>query len=204
MNQKPVKQIVPLAVGLAWQCGEFQLKMDGKFSLKPWVNSILAGETVAGEFTAFDCIQFEGCDVRGEILAERLQMRGEICRQSSTPEVRSVQSRGGEFLAQVLAEGLEGVVLKSPRGYFEPMLACKRLETFMCHVVGFSVGKQSVDICNATTGQPVGKVALLGGRIDRVRIGSTLKIEAFGMTKNGMLREPRPDKDSETSWLIAY
>lgn len=38
----------------------------------------------------------------------------------------------------------------------------------------------------------------------KIRLGSILKIEGFGLTREWKIREPRPDKDLPTSWLIQY
>ena len=108
---KPTKQIVPLAVGLAWRAGGlFQQKMDGKFALREVAGGTLAGENVRGNFTAFDCVGWRGADVRAEILSERLKMRDELCRAGQIQTVPEVTERGGEFLENILAAGGEGRV----------------------------------------------------------------------------------------------
>jgi hypothetical protein len=135
---------------------------------------------------------------------------------------------GGALLAEVLARGGEGVVrkrLNSPWGTV--MEACKRREDFHCIVTGFNAG-QSVQIAriveiekliadshagnsalstidsNLLSTSPCGNVSLLGGKCDRVREGSILKITGFGLTREGKIREPRPDADSPGSWLVKY
>lgn len=203
---KPTKQIVPLAVGLSWTTGGlFQQKLDGKFAVREVAGGILAGEDVRGHFTAFDCIGWQGADVRGETLADRLRMRNELCRAGQIQIVPEVTERGGEFLESILAAGGEGVVCKSLHAsWFAPMLACKRLQTWICRVTTTAAGKQSVSIADAATGQPRGSVSLFGGKADCVRVGSILKVDAYGRHKSGLLREARPCKDTPDSWLIKF
>lgn len=212
--QKPRKVVVPISTGLAWG-NEFgflyQEKVDGRFATQEIVDqhfviAKLAGEQMAdGTFYAFDILEYLGEDFREKQLWMRHVAFDLVMEHSRLPDnVRRVQSAkdGGKLLAEVLARGGEGVVRKdlaSPWGTV--MEACKRLETFTCVVTGFNAG-QSVQI--ALSGQPCGNVSLFGGKCDRVRIGSILKIEGFGLTRDGKIREPRPCKDAPTSWLIQY
>ena len=203
---KPVKQLVPLAVGLSWTTGGiFQEKLDGRFSTLETSGGILAGENIGGKFVAFDCLTWKGQDVRPAALRERLKMRDELCRAGQIPIVAETTEAGGEFLESILNSGGEGAVFKSwDANYFAPMLAAKRLETWICRVAGFNGGKQSVRIVDSASGQARGNLALFGGRCDRVRLGSILKVEGFGLHKSGMIREPRVCKDTAASWLIKF
>jgi hypothetical protein len=186
---KPKKIIVPLAVGLAWQSGGlFQQKLDG--------------ENEGGRFTAFDCLDWQGQDVRGVALRDRLAMRNELCRAGQIQIVPEVTERGGEFLESILKAGGEGAVFKLwDSTFFAPMLACKRLETWICRVTRTG-GTQSVEIADANTGAARGNVKLGGGKCDRVRVGSLVKVEGFGLHRSGLVREPRVCKDTPDSWLI--
>lgn len=112
--------------------------------------------------------------------------------------------RRGEFLEAVWARGGEGVCAFDWDAPWGEMLACKRLETFLCAVTGFCGGTQSVNIALAGTGKPCGHVALRGGKCDRVRVGSIIKVEGFGLTAAGCIREPRPCKDTAMSWLVKF
>lgn len=203
---KPTKQIVPLAVGLAWNGGGLiQQKLDGRFATLATAGGVLAGENVGGTFTAFDAIEWQGQDVRGLALRDRVTMRNELCAAAQIPIVAETAERGGEFLESILAAGGEGAVFKRlDATWFEPMLAAKRLETWFCRVVGFNGGCQSVRIVDSASGQDRGRVALFGGKCDRVKIGSVLKIEGFGLHKSGLIREPRICKDTPESWLIQF
>ena len=53
-------------------------------------------------------------------------------------------------------------------------------------------------------GQARGAVALRGGKCDQIRVGSLIKVEGFGLHPSGLIREPRPCKDTPTSWLIQF
>lgn len=64
-------------------------------------------------------------------------------------------------------------------------------------------GRSSVRLCHAD-GSDAGWIALRGEKFDRVRHGSLLKVEAFGLTAKGLLREARIDKDSPDSWLVRH
>lgn len=203
---KPMKQIIPLAAGLAWSSGGlFQQKLDGRFAMLTTAGGTLAGEDVRGNFTAFDCIGWQDQDVRGLALRERLAMRNELCRAGHIPIVPEVTECGGEFLESILAAGGEGAVFKSwDSNFFAPMLAAKRLETWICRVAAFNGGCQSVRIVDNASGQARGNLPMFGGKIDRVRVGSLVKVEGFGLHRSGLVREPRICKDTENSWLIKF
>ena len=148
------------------------------------------------------------------------------------PEIRlAAAGNGGEFLEAVWAAGGEGVCafdLDSPWGQ---MWACKRLETFYCVVTKAGGGTQSVEISRIAGAkmedgrwkmdgeslplqssilhppsslQSAGRVKLGGGKCDRVRVGSIVKIEGMGLTAAGMIREPRVCQDAPGSWLVKY
>ena len=203
---KPTKQIVPLAVGLSWTTGGvFQTKLDGKFATLATAGGTLAGENVGGSFTAFDCIVWQGQDVRSLALRERLAMRNELCRSGQIPIVAETTEGGGEFLKSILNAGGEGAIFKSwDSTYFDAMTACKRLETWLCRVAGFNGGTQSVCIVDSASGQARGNLPLFGGKADRVRVGSILKIEGFGLHASGLIREARVCKDTAESWLVQF
>ena len=145
----------------------------------------------------------------GKPLRERLTalaLAGDALRADGLEVVQSASfadnGHAGRFLERIIARGGEGVVRKSLNAtYFDTMTACKRLETWICRVTGIGPG-QSVTICDHVTGEARGRVALRGGKIDRVRVGSVVKIEGLGLFPSGLIRDGRPCRDSETSWLI--
>jgi len=210
---KPRKTVVPLAAGRVWRVEpgvRFEEKMDGRFALATFsprgagaVESIVAGEQMLdGVFFAFDVVQYDGQDVRAWPLRERLPVLDAICQHAGYRRPESM-AHGGELLQRVLARGGEGVVCKSLDAPYGEMLACKRVETFQC-VVTRTGNTQSVEIADACTLAPRGHVALRGGKCDRVRVGSIIKVEGMGITAAGCIRESRPCKDTPTSWLIQF
>lgn len=193
-------------------------------------DTLLAGEYVRGEFFAFDLITLHGEDCRLWPLRERLAWLDQVFQTDVLDSIGGLVHRVPTLnyqpstLNEILAAGGEGIVRKrldAPWG--TPMEACKRLETFICVVTGINAG-QSVQI--ALTGAhresrefssaeasalsasscsiPCGSVSLFGGKCDQVRVGSIIKVEGFGLTREGKIREPRPCKDTPTSWLIQY
>lgn len=217
---KPRKIVVPISEDLAWENdGEhiYEQKMDGVFAVREvrgenFQVSIIAGEQMrSGEFHAFDCPQFNCEDIRALPLRERLKMLNTLFLSHSNayiipPHFRIVPALNYQpsTLNEIWQRGGEGIVRKrldAPWG--TPMECCKRLETFHCIVTARGNG-QSVEIADSTTMQPRGNVKLGGGKCDRVRVGSILKIEGFGLTSAGMIREPRPDKDGPNSFLVRY
>lgn len=210
----------------------YQEKMDGRFEIRhldyPEIlggETILAGEKVGAEFYAFDCLKFYGvdyqdCPLRARLaalhqaLSDRVTIGGEIIMRG----IFSARN-GGELLQYVLKNGGEGVVRKRLDSLWgEPMEACKRLETFYCVVTGFNAGKSvrlerllnfamdpgALAAYRSGRTQACGSVSLGGGKADRVRLGSIVKIEGFGLTRAGQIREPRPCRDTPDSWLVRY
>jgi|SRR6185312_9227287 len=215
---KPRKIVVPLAVGLAWGNDpqyRIEEKLDGRFETRQVFgttedlgDTLLAGEYLRGEFHAFDLLRLNGTDFRPYPLEHRLVFLAGVFA------AKPLDRTGGEIhrvpalhyqpstLHDIWTRGGEGIVRKrldAPWG--TPFEACKRIETFTCTVTGFNAG-QSVQISLAD--HPCGNVALKGGKCDRVRVGSILKIEGFGLTREGQIREGRVCKDSATSWLVKY
>lgn len=212
----PTKTIVPLAEGLAWtdDGAIYQEKLDGQFDRSEVrgqrsEGGILIGERMGdGRFVAFDCAAFEGRDVLGLPTLERCALRDELCRANGIPIVPESR-HGGALLREVIARGGEGVVRKLPDApYSSAMIAAKKLGQWRCEVV--AIGSSSVELRDCATGEARGKVALRGGKIERVRAvshggrGSILKIEGLELTARGLIRDPRPCQDAPDSWLVAY
>jgi hypothetical protein len=206
MTAKPRKIVVPMATGLAWGNEPgclFQQKLDGRFATRTYGDCLMAGEQMPdGSFIAFDLLrQPVGGDMSERPLRIRWAALLLIAKlDPSVLLVPFVTSGGGEFLRRILDAGGEGCVRKAwDSTWYDPMTACKRVETFLCTVT--RVGDTSVSL--AIDGQDCGDLAL-GNRIDRVRVGSVLKVEGFCRTARGKIREARPCKDSPDSWLVRY
>ena len=190
--QHPNKICIPVETALAdWTGpGGYQVKLDGVFAVREVAGGILVGEDVRGEFTAFDCVEADGQDVRGLSLAQRLRLRDTLCHFHGIGTVRTVWSDGAGLLREVLAAGLEGVVLKSPGGYGETMIAAKRSIVVVCRVTGIGPG-QSIAITDAKTGADLGRCPAKGGKADTLRVGDCVRIEAMNITEAGKLRQPQ-------------
>lgn len=228
-SPKPQVAAVPLAVGRDWSGGAgylYEEKMDGRFSTREAVHGrerfILAGEAMpGGEFYAFDVIQIDGQDVRQRPLRERLAELdrrwppAELGTRNSKLEtiLRPARGNGGEFLEAVLARGGEGIVAKHlDQPFGVDWFKCKRSEIFFVIVTDCGGATQSAEVALADASSEFRvpssaarmRVPLLGGKADRVRVGSVLKIEGFGLTPAGRIREPRVCKDTPTSWLVRF
>lgn len=205
--KKPTKTIVPLAIGLMWgeRDGVFQEKLDGRFeTLTLKCGSVLAGEKMAdGRFIAFDCLKLKLTDMRNFVSCSRLNAMQLLCGVYQIPMVKSSRN-GGELLKSVLAAGGEGVVFKSDvSNYYTPMVACKRLETFLCVVESLNHATGGSTISGLITGENRGTVPLRN-RSTLCKVGSIVKVEGEGLSGKGLIQKPRPCKDTETSWLVRF
>jgi hypothetical protein len=199
MMNHPSKIIIPVPVALAdWTGpGHYEVKLDGKFAIREVSGGILAGEDVRGAFTAFDCLTADGQDVRSLPLVARLRLRDGLCTAHGIKTVPSVSTDGAALLQRVLSAGGEGVVLKSPGSYWEPMLAAKRSIIVTCRVTAIGPG-QSIALADDVG--DVGKCPAKGGAADRVRVGSLVRIEAACFTAGRKLREPKLCRE----WLYKF
>ncbi len=198
---KPRKIVVPLAAALAWRGGGgfmYQEKLDGRFAVRERGKAVLCGELMPGAlFHAFDVMTYAGEDVRPWPYRERLR----VIQSLDVP--MPLTGSGGEFLEHVLARGGEGIVAKELAAPFgAPMWAAKRVQVFYCRVIATDASTGGVWLADRDTNEPRGKMPLRGNKFEQVRVGSVLKVEAFGLTAKGLLREARPDKDRPDSWLV--
>ena len=201
MNTHPTKNLIPVETALAdWTgAGCFQQKLDGEFTALEVEGGILAGETVRGEFTAFDCIQANGQDVRGLPLAKRLTLRDTLCQFHGIGTVRTVWANGAGLLAEALASGGEGVVMKSAGSFYEPMIAAKRSQIHTCIVTAIGPG-QSITLKDSITGQARGKCPAGGGKADRLRAGSQVRVECETIHESGLFRSAKLCRE----WLVSF
>lgn len=213
---KPVKLTVPLAVGRAWR-GDggflFLRKYDGCWHPGglEFHGHVLIVERMRPDaahrapwFAAHSIASLAGQSVLNE--STRLRWR-ELCRMAGDfpAHIELAESGcGGEFVESVLSRGGEGVCAFDWDAPWGAMTVCKRIWEGQCIVTGFCGGTQSVTIADAATGQPRGKVALRGGKIDRVQVGSILKVSGMCLTERGLIREPRLCTDAPDSWLVKF
>lgn len=209
--RKPSKIIVPFADARQWRAGGdylFQIKMDGFFHVEQLDGFVFACEQMRdGTRYAHTLLAVPGQCLQSVKLRETMP---ELRRIVAQPRFQAVKIRlcpefsGGEGLEALFAAGHEGGVAKyldAPPG---TMYACKRTEVFYCRVTALDHGTGGVWLADRDTNEPRGKVPLRGDKFGQIREGSILKIEAFGLTARGLLREARPDKDSTGSWLVRF
>ena len=108
-----------------------------------------------------------------------------------------------ENIGAALAAGAEGICAHLLDGPWGTMECHKVLNQWLCRVTARGA-TQSVTLADAATNEPRGKVKMAGGRADRLRVGSLVKIEGLGLTDAGLIREPRPCLDMPDSWLIRF
>lgn len=166
-----------------------QEKKDGVFALREWRGSTLAGEQMRdGSFWAFDVVQVQGDDCRRFAFEDRLNALRELSSHFDGGIRLVPQGFGQEFLEAVLASGGEGVVFKHRQGYWGVgQFKAKRVETYDVTVT--DIFNQSVAI--AYENQNAGKVGVMGGQIDSLRVGDVIEIAAMCRTTSGKFREPR-------------
>lgn len=216
----------PKFESLAWQsgvntlgCGQlWEEKLDGEWRSIAHNDHMIIGESLPGLFYPFDCLALHGEDLRARPLVDRRRALTEWVALASESGFQDVKNKGfktskirlpatgagGEFLEAILARGGEGVVVKdwsAPWG--APWVKIKRSQVYYCRVTELLPWVAGAEICDSVTGEKRGKIALRG-KFDSVRVGSVLKVEAYGLHASGLLREARLDNDSPGSWLNQY
>ena len=230
--RKPMIQFVPFDhARRVLHLGGFliQEKSDGIHRVLESAAGIFNSERMAdGSHVVNDLIALHGEDARRMTTAERWGICASFYQSLARCGARL--ARRFQSLAEVSdyirTENGEGAVLKPISGGFgEGWIKLKRSQNFFVRVSADSGSKQSVPIelmfhmehpataadfsrfpLSAFRFSPAGHVALFGGKSDRVRPGSILKLTAYGLTAKGCLREPRPDADpaNPDSWLVQY
>lgn len=183
-------------------------------------DSILVGEQMrSGEFFAFALPIHDGQDIRQHPARDRLARLDDLTKRFGL--LRPARGMGGEFLEAIVQRGGEGVCATHLDGdWWQPIYKCKRAQVFHCIVLAKDQWKQSVELGEVRSEKlevsiqadsishlsafSLGKMPLGYDRFHACRVGSILKVEAFGLTEKRQLREARPDKDTPTSWLIQY
>lgn len=225
---KPNKIQLSPALAVQWQPGAmlYLRKYDGEFSTMTLPEgTVLLGEKMTRKsgglytpedesmflrhgswFAAWDIVQFDGEDVSQEPGAYRWGMLSKVvprAHSEAAPVILAENYHDGyAALLDILEVGGEGVVARGWQDPYGEIQAAKRLQTFRVVVTGFVPNSQSVTVADAETGEPRGAVTLRGGKCDKVRVGSVLKVEGMGLTEAGKIREPRPCSDAPGSWLV--
>lgn len=215
----PKKTLVTLAEARAWSPFEYlvQRKFDGELATRTVGNAVLLGELVTNRsgafltasdramlfdhgsfFAAFTVAEIDGQNMLEFSTVHRWRALLELVPQFPADVVLAHQTNAPSSLTTE-----EGYCAHAWNAPFGEMLCHKVLSQWICRVS--ETGKtQSVSICDATTGQARGKVKMSGGRCDRLRVGSLVKIEGLGLTDGGLIREPRPCMDTQDSWLVKF
>lgn len=208
---KPSKTGIPFAEARLWRAGGdylFQIKKDGVFHVEQYRGHVLACERMRdGTLWAHTLLGSGGESFQDVNLRETMPMLRRIVPELArfNPSFRLMpEFSGGEGLEAVFADGEEGGVAKHLDAKPWLMYACKRVQVFICRVIDLDYATGGVWLADATTGERRGKMPLRGNKFESVRVGSVLKVEAFGLTAKGLLREARPDKDTPTSWLVSF
>ena len=104
-----------------------------------------------------------------------------------------------------MASGAEGICAVDLSAPFGSMFVVKGFWEGVCEVAESPGSSQSVAICDPVTKQPRGRCTLSGGKIDRVKQGSLIKVLGMCLTDDGKVREPRVDNTSGgDSWLKQF
>ena len=207
---KPSKTLCTLEQAMAWGSGRMTRKMDGEFEAREINGLTVAGQlmrpksggfftaadrsmfAMLGEFwVALDVVSNEPTDVRSGILEEYRLAGGLV--------VEDVHD-----IAATMAAGAEGVCWQAWDWPYGEILTVKQRWEGVCAITGHCGGSQSMTIADATTGQPRGRITLRGGRCDRVRVGSIIKVNGMSLTDDGKIREPVLDNDAPDSWLVSF
>lgn len=219
---KPRKTIIPR--GQPWPGGDYlqQRKYDGRF--EPAGVTVGDCRLIAERMTSPPAASGHECQTTGGVwfavhsvasvagegvlhlpTRDRWALAARLARHFPPWLTLAQTGTGPGFAEAVIAAGGEGVCLhhlEAPWGF---MLAIKRREVFICRVAALDGSTGGAElVLDDDPAHQVGRVPLRGNKFERVRVGSVLKIEAFGMTPAGKLREARPDADAPDSWLVRY
>jgi hypothetical protein len=209
--QKPTIPQIPIA---AWGEIDFskficQEKSDGRHEFARIGDGLFNCERMKdNSLVVNDVVEFYGEDIREFNTGHRWRACSEYFDPLRTHRhgIRLCRILDGlEGVQGEIASGFEGAVIKG----LDSPFACnwfklKKSENFIVKVTALNGGKNSVQIADSVTGKNRGSIPLRGGKVDKVRVGSILKVNAFGAHPSGLLREAKPDDDSENSWLISY
>lgn len=201
-----------------------QRKYDGEFATRQIGDVVLLGEWVrpksGGLFTASDRALFNRdgtgdspffaaftvAEIGGQdYLRAPTRVRHALLNAISIWPPGMIIAETVTDVAAVIAAGGEGACAHdwdtpwAGLAGAPPMLVHKQGGIWLCKVTATG-GTQSVEIADAETNEPRGKVALRGGKCDQVRTGSLIRIEGMGLTESGKIREPQPCRE----WLVQY
>jgi hypothetical protein len=209
---KPVLAPLTLAAGVCqdWRGWLVQEKSDGQHEFLTHAGSVFNAEKMPdGGRVLNDLIVCAGQDVRRASTAARWQMLNELARAGELPQGARL-SRAGFGVEMIEAEagrnGPADIAVCKPLGAPFAVEWCK-VKFAVPHLVivsALNYATGSVAMVDAQTGAARGWLPLRGGKFERVRVGSILKVVSAGLTARGRLREARPDNDAPASWLVKF
>lgn len=211
---KPSKTLCTLEQAMAWGSGRMTRKMDGEFEAREINGLTVAGQLMrpksGGFFTASDKARMA---LKGEFWVALDIVSNDTTLVRLGQLIELTHSFDGttqtivepvENIADCMAGGAEGCVWQGWDWPYGQILAYKARWEGRCVVTGHCGGSQSMTIADAATGQPRGRITLRGGRCDRVRVGSIIKVNGMSLTDDGKIREPVLDNDAPDSWLVSF
>ena len=210
--RKPAIAALTLTDGLRrdWRGCLVQEKSDGCHEFLAHDGSVFNAERMPdGSRVVNDLIVANGQDIRHESMAARWRWLNELARQAALPAQARLSraGRGAEFIeAEAGRNGPADIVVCKPLAapFGVDWCKIKFAVPSLVVVTALDYARGSVALADAGTGAGRGKLPLRGGRFERVRAGSILKVVSAGITARGMLREARPDTDTPVSWLVKF
>ena len=211
----PRKTLVTLAEAREWSTSQFliQRKLDGSLARREVAGAVSLGELVTARSGAFLTPADRALIAKhGSFFAAFTveSVHGEKMLTKSTRERWGILCSFAPYFPAdvVLVEsatvpdmltGEEGYVAHKWSDGWGEMLCHKAEDIFTCRVTATG-GTQAAQICDAATGQARGACKFGGGAIDRVRIGSVVRIAGMGLTDAGKIRQPTLCRE----WLVKF
>lgn len=216
----PRKQIVTLADARQWSPTDYliQRKYDGELSTRRMGNAVMLGELVRAKsgafltnddraridrhgsfFAALTLLELDGRNMLAESTRTRWsELCATLCREPRDGDLVVADVIAPEIIEACMKSGnFEGVCAHGWGDAWGSMLCHKANAIYVCRVASTG-GTQSVGIADAATGAARGNVKLGGGKCDRVRVGSLIRIEGMGLTDKGLIRQPVACRE----WLV--
>jgi len=208
----PRKHLVTLAEARGWSPVDYliQRKYDGELSTRRVGNAVLLGELVRAKsgafltnddrqrierhgsfFAAFTLLELNGRNMLTESTRTRWnELCATLCREPRDGALVIADVIAPEIIEACMMSGnFEGVCAHGWGDTWGSMLCHKVESIYVCRVTATG-GTQSAQICDAVTGEARGACKFGGGAIDRIRVGSVVRIAGMGLTYSGKIRQP--------------
>lgn len=169
-------------------------KFDGRWAVMHIGQSTIVGELMAdGKFMAFDIVECMSADLQSFPLHQRLDVLDEfwLDHKNDFELVEHFTGDHREFLTQMIADGKEGIVLKSLNAPFgSPWVKVKNVQTWDVLVVGKEAPYNLVVELCAEDGKKHTCRCPARKEFDRINLLDIVEIAGFGLTEKS-IREPR-------------